>query len=133
MPIHDEVINRVEELADEEKQPQLINKTPLFEWNPGHEIRDIDETVNDDVEELGANIDFENENDERAIDDIEDDEVNVDNAVITEKESNDEELNNDDSDISKDEDSLDEVDNEYDQFTKGIDQQLAAAVKELSK
>ena len=35
LPIPDEVIDRVEELAKLESQPLLTNKQPMFEWSPG--------------------------------------------------------------------------------------------------
>ena len=38
LPIPDEVIDRVEELAKEESQPLLTDKQPMFEWSPGFPI-----------------------------------------------------------------------------------------------
>ena len=38
IPIDDDVISRVEELADKENQPLLIDDHPLFEWAPGRPI-----------------------------------------------------------------------------------------------
>ena len=35
LPIEDGVIQRVEELAEIEKQPVLVYYNPLFEWTPG--------------------------------------------------------------------------------------------------
>ena len=40
VPIHDDVIKRVEELAEIEKQPKMADRVPLFEWSPGYEILD---------------------------------------------------------------------------------------------
>ena len=40
IPIDQDTINRVNQIAPEEKQPVLDNKQPLFEWLPGKEIED---------------------------------------------------------------------------------------------
>ena len=38
IPIDQDTIDRVDQLAREEKQPVLDNNQPLFEWLPGKEI-----------------------------------------------------------------------------------------------
>ena len=43
LPIDDETINRVEDLAKDEKAKQLSDKYPAFEWVPGISI--IDELI----------------------------------------------------------------------------------------
>ena len=40
IPIYQDTIDRVDQLAREEKQPVLDNIQPLFEWLPGKEIED---------------------------------------------------------------------------------------------
>ena len=40
LPIPDEVVTRVEELAESENQPTLIDSQPIFEWSPGERIDD---------------------------------------------------------------------------------------------
>ena len=40
LPIYQDTIYIVEQLAREEKQPVLDNNQPLFEWLPGKEIED---------------------------------------------------------------------------------------------
>ena len=40
LPIDQDVIDRVKQLAREEKKPDLDNNQPLFEWLPGQEIED---------------------------------------------------------------------------------------------
>ena len=46
-PIPDEVITRVHEMAEEEGQKELVNETPLFEWNIGNEITYYKENINE--------------------------------------------------------------------------------------
>ena len=62
LPIDEDVICRVEELATKEKQPVHIDNHPIFEWTPGQPIEN--NTVNeepvleiDEGEEDNANID----------------------------------------------------------------------------
>ena len=55
LPVDDDVIERVEELAINEKQPDIINNMPLFEWKAGESILD-----NDD-EEIEISQDFEDD------------------------------------------------------------------------
>ena len=43
VPIDEDVIARVETLAEEEGQPLIINKMPLFEWTTGTPIADADD------------------------------------------------------------------------------------------
>ena len=40
IPIDQDTIDRVDQLAREEKQPVLDNNQPLFEWLPGKEVED---------------------------------------------------------------------------------------------
>ena len=43
LPIHDEVIKTVEQFAKDEDQPKMIDREPLFEWEPGFEITNENE------------------------------------------------------------------------------------------
>ena len=64
LPIHDDVIARVEELAEIESQPKLVDRSPLFEWAPGVEILDEEEEINVDPQLEDAepiNIDEQHE------------------------------------------------------------------------
>ena len=51
LPIDEEVIARVEELAENEGQPELPDQYPLFEWSPGNLIDDDDDPNDDDDNE----------------------------------------------------------------------------------
>ena len=48
LPMDKDVIDRVHELASAEKQPITIDGMPLFEWNIGVPIDDIDDDTDDD-------------------------------------------------------------------------------------
>ena len=54
LPIHEEVIEKVEYLADLENQPKMTDRVPLFEWAPGVEITDESEQPQQehDIEEI---------------------------------------------------------------------------------
>ena len=65
MPIDDGVIQRVEQLAEIEKQPVLVDANPLFEWTPGVSIEE------DNIEELGE------ENIEELEDVIQEEAINI--------------------------------------------------------
>ena len=84
LPIHDDVISRVEELAEDEKQPRLLNRVPLFEWAPGYKITDEEDEnvnpINEETEEPDVNTIEEIENDTDA--ELENEpELDDDNAV----------------------------------------------------
>ena len=59
LPIDNDVIARVEELASKENQPELPNKSPIFEWAPGIEVEPIDEEdkpeSGEDTDEISSN------------------------------------------------------------------------------
>ena len=86
LPIPDYVIDRVEELARQEKQPVMTNGHPIFEWSPGVPILDEDELEGEDFEddelENGSFLYENTENEEfRDYDDASDDDSdNVDGA-----------------------------------------------------
>ena len=40
LPIDDDIVSRVEELAEQHDQPDIIDKTPLCEWHDGRIIED---------------------------------------------------------------------------------------------
>ena len=63
LPISDEVIDRVEELAEEQAQP-LMDNGPIFEWTPGDLIVDIDddpEAMHEEMDEVEYPDDNEDE------------------------------------------------------------------------
>ena len=49
LPIDEDVIARVEELATAESQPKIINNMPLFEWGNGNPISDEDDEPDRDI------------------------------------------------------------------------------------
>lgn len=64
LPISDEIIERVEQLAIEQKQPKLIDGVPLFEWDYN---RNVTNNNDDDDEEEDAQ-DAQNEDQDDAED-----------------------------------------------------------------
>ena len=58
LPIDEYVIDRVETLAEEEKQPIMKGGMPIFEWGPGEPIED--DFLND--EEITPMLDYDIEN-----------------------------------------------------------------------
>ena len=113
VPIHNNVIERVEELATIEKQPKLQNKTPLFEWSPGNKIDDLDE---DDETVMGANMNLENEDDDREIDNLDEDEESHDNPIITDDKNEEEnKIYEDVTEEDEEIESLDKVNHDFDE------------------
>jgi hypothetical protein len=94
LPIDEDVIARVEELAMNEEQPVLVNRVPLFEWAPREEITDVHEDDEQNEEE-----------------NIEEDQNENDKASINE---------NDESDDSDDDSDTDDDDNDEDGDGGGI-------------
>ena len=41
LPIDENVIERVESLAEEQGKPLMRDRVPNFEWTPGHAIEDV--------------------------------------------------------------------------------------------
>ena len=88
LPVDNEVIARVEQLAVDEKQPIHNNDHLLFEWFPGFEIVDeireneevafLDQCID---EEQGDDHVVENENEQE---DFEDEQNNTDSIYVTE-------------------------------------------------
>ena len=97
LPIDDDVIARVEELASKENQPELPNKSPIFEWAPGIEVEPIDEEdesqLYEDTEDFSSILHVQqnalSENDNTIID-----------VTNTEDENNDEEGSFNEEDIN---------------------------------
>ena len=97
LPIDNDVIARVEELASKENQPELPNKSPIFEWAPGIEVEPIDEEdeseSGEDTEELSSILHVQqnalSEND-NAIIDVSDteDEYNNEEGSLNEEDIN---------------------------------------------
>ena len=105
LPIDDEVIHRVEELAEREKQPKLINQAPLFEWSPGIIIEDDnDDNDGDSVNSDDDSNDLEPEQHDNIVTDEDDDSLN-------------------DSDLSIDDESDDDIINhEHDEPQQHVDE-----------
>ena len=59
LPIDKHVIQRVEALAEEEKQPLMHRRNPCFEWAPGVEIEDIFEEENEPTLAIANDIHHE--------------------------------------------------------------------------
>ena len=105
LPISDEVIERVEEIAQQQKQPQLVNGIPIFEWNQNNTVEVIEDTEEDDEQnELIENNNDNNENN--------DEEQHDNNNQVTDDE---EEENEDDESLQ-----LDEI-REYEEDEQGSD------------
>ena len=108
IPIHDDVIDTVEQLATNEKQPMLICKLPLFEWRPGAEIPDVAddeldnaeivEVANEVAEEIVNNVDNDDDsvdNEQRA--DVDGFVTDNDEASILDAHDNENDQDNDDN------------------------------------
>ena len=107
LPITQEIIDRVEDLAREENQIKLVNGIPLFEWEDGKEVEGIYEndnelpTIGDCINDDGENdsdyepSDVDGDDVEEQIQGIEDVENNLElgstENVVTDDEENDEE------------------------------------------
>ena len=101
LPINDEVIAQVESLAAKEKQPKIIDKAPLFEWNTGVEIddqpvEDFDETeINENDEEVIINEQQENIDVVEQGEDVEIEERDVPDNMVTDDETDDDKVDED--------------------------------------
>ena len=84
LPVHDDVINRVEELAEIEKQPKMSNRVPLFEWSPGVEIVNEDQ---ENIENNNNNIEIEEVNEEN------EQEIVEQNIITDEEDAQDQDSN----------------------------------------
>ena len=107
IPIHDDVIDTVEQLSTNEKQPMLICKWPLFEWRPGVEIPDVAddeldnaeivEVANEVAEEIDNNVGNDNDsvdNEQRA--DVDGFVMDNDEASVLDARDNENDQDNDD-------------------------------------
>ena len=56
MPITDEIIITVNDMAKKENQPSLIKRTPLFEWAPGLEIDGYDDFDQEEITSMDEDI-----------------------------------------------------------------------------
>ena len=111
LPINDEVIDRVHELAISEKQKVLLEQTPLFEWRPGILFDDVLEDVEDvkeredpelqnEIEVLMAeeeDADNDNENDRALISEDEDVPVPDLEEIVESNESDDDDESDDEN------------------------------------
>ena len=129
LPINSEVISRVHELADQENQPELVNKQPVFQWSNGEVIGDINISMED-----AQNINSENADSDSDLSmsdsDNSSDNNNSENLSISE--SDDESIS--ESDNESDIDVLNlaesESDNEDDDFfVRERDETVAAIIE----
>ena len=109
LPIHQDVINKVEQFAEEEGQPTMIDKEPIFEWAPGVTITNDEE--NEHTEET-----HNHDNEEQDLDDQQPYEAD-DNSLVTDDEdaSQVDDYKNKQEDNSSDNDESDEINHEYDE------------------
>ena len=125
LPITDEVIKRVEDMAQEEGQMKLIDRCPLFEWEDGMEVEDdaemlsnnevhIDEYMEQDLEQEASDDDDDVENESFEIEEHIENEMNrnLENEGTTaydeEEQFGDEQENNvSNYELSEDEDDKD--------------------------
>ena len=112
LPIDDDVIDRVEEMADKQKAPKMINRSPLFEWRPGvpiedeiFEIEELHDNNNDadSVKSEERDKSFQDDEDKNDADVPEDEDVviDIDNNIVTDQESD---INSEESDKNEDQD-----------------------------
>ena len=104
LPIHEDVINRVEQLAEEENQPTMNDRVPLFEWEPGREILDDE---NEEEENNEQNNNEEQNQDEEQNDDEGENVVTDDD----ESDASNDEAEDNDLDINEPE----EINHEHDE------------------
>ena len=89
LPISDEIIERVGEIAKQQKQPKIINGIPIFEWDSRNNNRDdLDNNDQENVQEENDENENENDNEDGIINNQVTDEEEV--------ESTEEEVENDD-------------------------------------
>jgi hypothetical protein len=88
LPIDDDVINQVEQLAQREKAKRITDKYPLFEWAPGMPIIDELLPVNNDndiaeiIDDNSATDDSSDDNnDDIPVDDDDNNEIDNDDAL----------------------------------------------------
>ena len=113
LPIDEEVIAKVEQMAKDQDQPFLPDKYPMFEWSPGTLIEDEDdETVEEEQNEFDEQYELQRQ-DERLFDDDEENE-NEDNNDNNELNNEIEEENNEENDEQEEED-IDNDENEEDE------------------
>ena len=136
IPITDDVIDRVHEIALEQDQPEVIDHELIFEWQPGVPIENID--ANNNENDDNNNDDGGDNNDDAPADDEhnadaadeeeqEDAPVNNDMAQVTDDDtdSNEQEGSDIEEQMSNDEDEdQDTDDNEVDRHVQwhGIDE-----------
>ena len=128
LPITDNVIRRVHELAKHDGQKLIDNGMPSIEWRPGVPVEDVD-----DEEVVPVYDTPEDEENELIVDD--DDEYSVpsqipdDDDLVQSEDANDDRTkssstgseHNDDEDIDNDEDIDDEVEQHYEKKIVDID------------
>ena len=54
LPISDQVISRVNNLATNQKQPEMTKGYPFFEWSPGIPITDKDNQTQSEEDEIAS-------------------------------------------------------------------------------
>ena len=136
LPIDDEIIKAVENIAEEQGQPLLPDQYPMFEWAPGNLIDDGDyddeETEeNDDnnehryfMRETGDHLLFD-EDDEKLNDDNED-KYDENEIILQQQNNNDEHENEENEEIAvNNEDEINEESSiEEEQFIREHDQNI---------
>jgi hypothetical protein len=107
LPITDEVISQVEELAKDQKAPLIKNNYPMFEWMPGVPILDDNET-----EDTNANED----NEEIVLHDVDEPIAAEDINVIVDENDNNDDNNGNGINVNyiSEEDIIDATDNNND-------------------
>jgi hypothetical protein len=116
LPIPDYIIDRVEALAEGERQPIMTNGHPIFEWSPGVPILDEDGAGGEGEDHDGDEV----ENDGQPYDYDTDEEEAEDNdeSIVGDAGPFDNEDSEDDDEDEQNEnqhDELDEIDNDTDQ------------------
>ena len=122
IPIHQDTIDRVDQLAREEKKPVLDNNQPLFELLPGKDIEDSQQdTIIQEEEEPQQN---EIEQQQKQIEQQPEREAE---HYITNQETIDDE--EEEQDISETNDSVEDIIHNF----EAIDNQMSGIIDDLNK
>ena len=121
LPIDQDTIYRVEQLAREGKQPVLDNNQPLFEWLPGKEIEDYqhDPIIQEEEEPQKNEIEQQQNEIEQQL------EIEEENYIAYQETIGDEE---EEQDISETNDSVEDIINDFGE----IDNQMSGIIDDLN-
>ena len=156
LPIGDDVIDRVHDLATDEKQPELVDGIPLFEWSNGKIIEDDNDDY--DGSEIIENNEYIEQLDEFRVNDLTNpttnDEVIAESELVVEEDqtsehSDSDELPPDENNVNMNEDMFendeeditneanntdgDTADNDLDELLKEAERQLQDELNKIQR